>query len=401
MEAMMGRHLLIGILIALLSGGGCARPGLTVRSERGISPADLQRVRQVEYAEEDLKEAVAPYAGHLAWVARQQESRLRLRLASDWATPADPAQRALVDAYLGWCAGRGGAGDCLEVIWFTGYLATLLLPEVVTKVLFVLMTTNLIAFLGFDGFHNILEGYRVMRDEAAAAQTFEKLQEAGERYGRRMGPSVVRIVTALVTWGLSSATGMARPVSGLPGAAQAAANARAQGFELAAVNGGSATVSATGAVTLVLAAQATMPEISGPAEANVQEPIGRKLSRNERLTQQKNERIDEYLRNRGRKVEPNPLEGTNGAGRQGDRIVDGVKTEYKTLEPGATSSTVRNVVNASIRRGGQARQIVIDARGSGLTEPAAREGVARAAGIVRGLVDKLEVIGDGFYFVHP
>jgi hypothetical protein len=220
-----------------------------------------------------------------------------------------------VDAYLGWCADRGGAGDCLEVldqrapglsidakrtialrmalasglreaadavrdinpikveallvIWFTGYLATLLLPEVVTKVLFVLMTTNLIAFLGFDGFHNILEGYRVMRDEAAAAQTFEKLQEAGERYGGRMGPSVVRIVTALVTWGLSSATGMARPVSGLPGAAQAAANARAQGFELAAVSGGSVTVSSSGAVTLVLATEATMPQRGGASKQTV------------------------------------------------------------------------------------------------------------------------------------
>lgn len=75
-------------------------------------------------------------------------------------------------------------------------------------------------------------------------------------------------------------------------------------------------------------------------------------------------KIDDFLRALGRKVLRNPDEGVKGARRQGDLIVDGIKTEVKTLDPGATSATIRNTVNNSLRRGGQAREIIIDARGS-------------------------------------
>jgi uncharacterized protein (DUF2345 family) len=74
------------------------------------------------------------------------------------------------------------------------------------------------------------------------------------------------------------------------------------------------------------------------------------------------------LESLGRKVEKNPLEGAAGVGRQGDAFVDGVLHEFKSLEKGADSSTIRNVVNNSIKDGGQARNIVIDARGTGLSE---------------------------------
>ncbi|NJO14489.1 MAG: hypothetical protein HC877_01700 [Thioploca sp.] len=77
-------------------------------------------------------------------------------------------------------------------------------------------------------------------------------------------------------------------------------------------------------------------------------------------------------------------------------MIDGVQTEYKTLDPGATPSTVKNVVNNSIRRGGQARQIIIDARGSGLTREEALAGIRKAMGISRGKIDQLRIIGDGF-----
>lgn len=83
-------------------------------------------------------------------------------------------------------------------------------------------------------------------------------------------------------------------------------------------------------------------------------------------------------------------------GRQGDRIIDGIKTEYKTLDLGATQNTVKNVVNNSIRKGGQARQIIIDARGSGLTREEAITGIEKAMGISRGKIDQLRIIGDGF-----
>lgn len=110
----------------------------------------------------------------------------------------------------------------------------------------------------------------------------------------------------------------------------------------------------------------------------------------------KERRIAEHLEGLGEKVTKNPLEGTAGAGRQGDAFVNGVKTEFKTLKPGATSSTVRNVINNSIRRGGQAREVIIDARGSGLDAAAARAGIERAMGVSRGLIDRIRIIGDNY-----
>jgi hypothetical protein len=83
--------------------------------------------------------------------------------------------------------------------------------------------------------------------------------------------------------------------------------------------------------------------------------------------------------------------------RTADAEVDGVLTEFKTLKPpNAANTAVKNTINDSIRDGGQARHIIIDARGSGLTELEARRGLARARNIARGLVDWVRLIGDGF-----
>jgi hypothetical protein len=114
----------------------------------------------------------------------------------------------------------------------------------------------------------------------------------------------------------------------------------------------------------------------------------------------KNRSIAEYLEALGTKVSPNPLEGVKGAGRQGDAIIDGLKHEFKTLDPGAMSNTVKNGVSASIKRGGQARNIVIDARGSGLIEAEAIRGLGRAQGISRGLLDNITIIGDDFFITR-
>lgn len=55
--------------------------------------------------------------------------------------------------------------------------------------------------------------------------------------------------------------------------------------------------------------------------------------------------------------------------RIGDAIVDGILVEFQSLATTtADSETIRNTINNSIRRGGQARHIIIDARRSGLTE---------------------------------
>jgi hypothetical protein len=74
----------------------------------------------------------------------------------------------------------------------------------------------------------------------------------------------------------------------------------------------------------------------------------------------------------------------------------GIQTEFKVLFKNATSATVRNSINNSIRRGGQARHIILYAVGYGLVEAEAVRGLARARSITRGRVDSVRIIGDGF-----
>jgi restriction endonuclease fold toxin 7 of polymorphic toxin system len=304
----MPRHLLVGVLIGLIASSGCAGPWLIVRNERGEGAhADpSKQFIPIEYDTYDIHEAVEPYADFLASTIRQHDGHLRLRLASAMASGANTGDREFLEEYLSWCeVTRGQRGDCLDaqdpnmpgltvdgkraialrmafskalreaadvvhgidpvkvealmMAWFAFYLVTLVAPEPVTKVLDVLMTANLIAFLGWDGFHNVLQGYIDLRKDAAEAKDFLALHEAGLKYGRRLGGSMVRIVTAIITWGIGAAAGMGRPSTELPGGDAAAWNAQAQGFELAAVSGGSVTVNSSGAVTLTLAAVATGP----------------------------------------------------------------------------------------------------------------------------------------------
>ncbi len=115
------------------------------------------------------------------------------------------------------------------------------------------------------------------------------------------------------------------------------------------------------------------------------------------FSDQKERAVAEYLEQLGRKVDKNPLEGVQGAGRQGDAFVDGVKHEFKSLDKGGTSTTIRNTTNKSIKGKGQARNIVFDARNSGLTKKEAIRGLDRAAGIARGKLDNVTIIGDDFF----
>jgi hypothetical protein len=102
-----------------------------------------------------------------------------------------------------------------------------------------------------------------------------------------------------------------------------------------------------------------------------------------------------YLTREGRRVEPLPEDHSMGV-RQPDALVDSIPTEFKSVRPGASSSTIRNAVNDSIKGGGQARNIIIDARGSGLTLAEAQRGLLRARGIAKGKLDSIRIIGDDF-----
>jgi predicted nucleic acid-binding protein len=105
--------------------------------------------------------------------------------------------------------------------------------------------------------------------------------------------------------------------------------------------------------------------------------------------------IAEVLASEGKDVKALP-ESLMPYERSADALVAGRLTEFKALVPGAGSGTVRNTVNQSIKGGGQAHDIIIDARSSGLTPMEAERGLRRIAGIARGRLHSVRIIGDGY-----
>lgn len=123
--------------------------------------------------------------------------------------------------------------------------------------------------------------------------------------------------------------------------------------------------------------------------------------------------VDELLRSEGRQVQFNILEGEQGAGRQGDRFIDGVRTEYKNVSGVSeqasieqTSDAISKAISSRIMDGrGQATHIIVDVRGqAGMTESIARRAIRRAYGADNpngGKIQSIRIIGNGFSVIAP
>ena len=81
--------------------------------------------------------------------------------------------------------------------------------------------------------------------------------------------------------------------------------------------------------------------------------------------------------------------------RQPDALVDGRVTEFKSIRPGATDATIKNQLRAAQ---GQAPNVVIDARNSGLDENSAALGARRFLGSpwAQGRYTTILILGDGY-----
>ena len=118
--------------------------------------------------------------------------------------------------------------------------------------------------------------------------------------------------------------------------------------------------------------------------------------------------IDQLLRQEGREVKANPMEGVRGAGRQGDRLVDGVPTEEKSIS-GVKKPDADSLSSAIARRvmdgRGQARNIIVDTRQqTGVTREIAERGIRRAYGADNATgakIQSIRVIGTDFDITLP
>lgn len=108
-------------------------------------------------------------------------------------------------------------------------------------------------------------------------------------------------------------------------------------------------------------------------------------------------KIAEDLKNEGKNVRAVPESTTPGV-RTPDAEVDGVPTEFKSLDPGAGPGTVKNQLNSAQ---GQASSAIIDARGSGLSQSGAELGLRRYLGANPGRMTYVRIIGDGYNIEWP
>ncbi|MET7937798.1 PrsW family intramembrane metalloprotease [Streptomyces sp. NPDC005322] len=112
----------------------------------------------------------------------------------------------------------------------------------------------------------------------------------------------------------------------------------------------------------------------------------------------KERRIAETLQSEGKNVKAlkeSPVDGVKTP----DALVDGVPTEFKTLQPGAAPNAVKNTLNTAKK---QSRDAVIDARGSGLDESGAREGMGKfLRNNPPGRMNSIRIIGDSYSIRWP
>jgi hypothetical protein len=104
-------------------------------------------------------------------------------------------------------------------------------------------------------------------------------------------------------------------------------------------------------------------------------------------------RVADLLASEGRTV----VAVHDGYGRQGrrpDAAVDGVWTEFKSLDPGASDKTVKAALTSAK---GQAHQAVVDGRHSGLSRDEADRGLRRFLGTPYAYqLEAIRIVGDDY-----
>lgn len=198
----------------------------------------------------------------------------------------DPGRLAMAQQYQRWCASVGRVRDCVGALqgkpyldglgkyrvafdialganWygFTGelkdmidvktlvvfllgvmvtYMGMIALPTLVTQAIAAVFTLVITAYLGAETIWNLIIGWKQMVDEVDAATTFSQLQAAGERYGKRVGAQIARILIMAITAAVAEG-GVAARLLDIPKEFQAS-------MALAADTGGRLDLAAAGQV---------------------------------------------------------------------------------------------------------------------------------------------------------
>lgn len=150
-------------------------------------------------------------------------------------------------------------------------LVMLVAPEPVTKFIAIALTASLIAYLGTGPVWNLGRGFLRLWDESKDAKNFSGLEDAGHRFGKILGDNGARVLVIVALAALGGRNAMAAQAPKLPGAAQAALRAQAEGgFQLSAAFAGEVqaiAVPATGVLNITLAPTAVAAVAMGPGSS--------------------------------------------------------------------------------------------------------------------------------------
>ncbi len=102
-----------------------------------------------------------------------------------------------------------------------GYLALVLAPEPVSKGVAAALALLMWGYLGWELF-DLVRAWFKHWEEAAEASTFAELREAGDRFGKVIGPNSVRILLLLGTAAVGETVALVSKAPKLPGFAKAA-----------------------------------------------------------------------------------------------------------------------------------------------------------------------------------
>ncbi|WP_309891983.1 AHH domain-containing protein [Archangium sp.] len=106
-------------------------------------------------------------------------------------------------------------------ITLIGYMALVAAPEPVSKSVAGALALLMWGYLGWELFDLVRAWFRLW-EEAAEASTFAELREAGERFGKVIGPNSMRILLLLGTAAVGETAALVSKAPKLPGFAKAA-----------------------------------------------------------------------------------------------------------------------------------------------------------------------------------
>lgn len=152
-------------------------------------------------------------------------------------------------------------------------------PEPVFTKAAAIISAVMLIYLGVDVFLDVLKASLELRLATAQATTFEELEQASQRFGRRVGPQVSRVIvlaaSVVLTQGMvGGAAWLASRLPLLPNfPAAAAAGASGVGVELSQAGQVSAVaVAANGAITFTLAPTAVAMTAQSPGNNSTDTP---------------------------------------------------------------------------------------------------------------------------------